>query len=250
MLWFAVVPACIAVFLILLGVEDPKGTPSRNLTVSLRRLYWMRLGDFPATTAAWWLSGRSSDSGSISEAFLVLRAQQVGFAIQWVPLVMIVMSLAYSLSAYPAGILSDRVNRRYLLAAGIVLLIMADLVLAWAGSPSIVVVGVALWGLHMGCTQGILAAMIAEVTPAELKGTAFGLFNLASGLFMLLASMIAGGLWETIRCGNCVLRRSGAFALRLGHADFACAVQRRFRNVNRSFRMIVDEFGADRSSVM
>ena len=118
------------------------------------------------------------------------------FAIQWLPLVMVVMSLAYTLSAYPAGILSDRVNRRYLLAAGIMLLIVADLVLAWAGSPSIVLVGVALWGLHMGCTQGILAAMIAEVTPPELKGTAFGLFNLASGLCMLLASLIAGGLWE------------------------------------------------------
>ena len=131
-----------------------------------------------------------------SEAFLGLRAQQVGFAIEWVPLVMIVMSLSYSISAYPAGILSDRVNRRYLLAAGIVLLILADLVLAWAGSPLSVLLGVALWGAGMGCTQGILAAMIAEVTPPELKGTAFGLFNLASGLFMLLASVIAGGLWD------------------------------------------------------
>ena len=127
----------------------------------------------------------------------ILRAGQAGFAIQWVPLAMIVMSLTYSLSAYPAGILSDRVNRRYLLAAGMVLLLVADLVLALAGSPSIVLVGVALWGLHMGCTQGILAAMIAEVTRPELKGTAFGLFNLASGLCMLLASLIAGGLWET-----------------------------------------------------
>ena len=131
-----------------------------------------------------------------SEAFLVLRAQQVGFAIEWVPLVMIVMSLAYSFSAYPAGILSDRVNRRNLLAAGILLLVLADLILAWAGSPLSVLLGVALWGLHMGCTQGILAAMIAEVTPPELKGTAFGLFNLASGLLMLLASVIAGGLWD------------------------------------------------------
>ena len=143
-----------------------------------------------------------------SEAFLVLRAQHAGFAIRWVPLVMIVMSLAYACSAYPAGILSDRVNRRYLLAAGIVLLIVADLVLARAGSPSVVLVGVALWGLHMGCTQGILAAMIAEVTPPELKGTAFGLFNLASGLFTLLASVIAGGLWETY--GPAITFRVGA----------------------------------------
>jgi MFS family permease len=194
-LWFAVVPACVTVFLILLGVEDPKGTPSGDrfrspiIPGALREFssdYWRVVAIGAIFTLA-----------RFSEAFLVLRAQQAGFAITWVPIVMIVMSLTYSLSAYPAGILSDRVSRRYLLAAGIVLLIMADLVLAWAGSPPMVVVGVALWGLHMGCTQGILAAMIAEVTPAELKGTAFGLFNLASGLFMLLASMIAGGLWET-----------------------------------------------------
>lgn len=131
-----------------------------------------------------------------SEAFLVLRAQQVGFAVTWVPLVMVVMSLVYSLSALPAGILSDRMNRRSLLAVGFLLLIFGDLVLAWAGSPLMVLLGVALWGLHMGFTQGILAAMIADVTPPELKGTAFGLFNLASGLFMLLASVIAGGLWD------------------------------------------------------
>ena len=194
-LWFAVVPGFITVFLIVFGIEDPEGMSARHRFRSPIRLNALKQfsGDYWRVVAV----GAIFTLARFSEAFLVLRAQQVGFAIEWVPLVMIVMSLAYSFSAYPAGILSDRVNRRYLLAAGILLLIMADLVLAWAGSPSMVVVGVALWGLHMGCTQGILAAMIAEVTPAELKGTAFGLFNLASGLFMLLASVIAGGVWET-----------------------------------------------------
>jgi MFS family permease len=194
-LWFAVVPACITVLLILLGVEDPKGLSSRERFRSPIRRDALRQfsGDYWRVVAI----GAIFTLARFSEAFLVLRAQQAGFAIKWVPLVMIVMSLAYAFSAYPAGILSDRVNRRHLLAAGIVLLILADLILAWAGSPSIVLVGVALWGLHMGCTQGILAAMIAEVTPPELKGTAFGLFNLASGLCMLLASLIAGWLWET-----------------------------------------------------
>ncbi len=193
-LWFAVVPASVTVFLILLGVEDPKGMSTRDGFRSPIRLDALKQfsGDYWRVVAI----GAIFTLARFSEAFLVLRAQQVGFAIKWVPLVMIVMSLAYAFSAYPAGILSDRVNRRYLLAAGIVLLVVADLVLAWAACPSIVLVGVALWGLHMGCTQGILAAMIAEVTPPELKGTAFGLFNLASGLFMLLASVIAGGLWE------------------------------------------------------
>jgi MFS family permease len=193
-LWFAVIPASITVFLIVFGIEDPEGMPARHRFRSPIRLNALKQfsGDYWRVVAV----GAIFTLARFSEAFLVLRAQQVGFAIEWVPLVMIVMSLAYSFSAYPAGILSDRVNRRYLLAAGIVLLILADLVLAWAGSPLSVLLGVALWGLHMGCTQGILAAMIAEVTPLELKGTAFGLFNFASGLFMLLASVIAGGLWD------------------------------------------------------
>jgi MFS family permease len=193
-LWFAVVPAFITVFLIVFGIEDPEGMSARH-----RFRPPIRLNALKQFSCDYWrvvAVGAIFTLARFSEAFLVLRAQHVGFAIEWVPLVMIVMSLAYSFSAYPAGILSDRVNRRNLLAAGIVLLIMADLVLAWAGSPLGVLLGVALWGLHMGCTQGILAAMIAEVTPPELKGTAFGLFNLASGLFMLLASVIAGGLWD------------------------------------------------------
>jgi MFS family permease len=193
-LWFAVVPALITVFLIVFGIEDPEGMSAHHRFRSPIRLYALKQfsGDYWRVVSV----GAIFTLARFSEAFLVLRAQQVGFAIEWVPLVMIVMSLAYSFSAYPAGILSDRVNRRYLLAAGIGLLILADLILAWAGTPLSVLLGVALWGLHMGCTQGILAAMIAEVTPLDLKGTAFGLFNLASGLSMLLASVIAGGLWD------------------------------------------------------
>jgi MFS family permease len=191
-LWVAVAPACVTVLLILFGVEDPI-PPRDDFRSPIRPDILSRFsGDFWRIVAI----GAVFTLARFSEAFLVLRAQQAGFAVEWVPLVMIVMSLAYALSAYPAGIVSDRVNRRHLLAAGIVLLIGADLILAWVDSPSIVLVGVALWGLHMGCTQGILATMISEVTPPELKGTAFGLFNLASGLFMLLASVIAGGLWE------------------------------------------------------
>ena len=191
-LWFAVVPAFITVLLIVFGIEDPKGMSARHRFRSPIRLDALKQisGDYWRVVAI----GAIFTLARFSEAFLILRAQQVGFAIQWVPLVMIVMSLAYSFSAYPAGILSDRVNRRYLLAAGIVLLILADFVLAWADSPLIVLLGVALWGLHMGCTQGILAAMIAEVTPPELKGTAFGLFNLASGLSMLLAGVSQFGV--------------------------------------------------------
>jgi MFS family permease len=160
------------------------------------------------------------------------------------------MNLAYAVSAYPAGIFSDRVNRRHLLAAGTLLLIMADLLLAWTDSPSIVLVGVALWGLHMGCTQGILAAMIAEVTPPELKGTAFGLFHLASGLFMLLASVIAGWLWETY--GPAITFYVGAAfslsALVMLILLAPCGVMRGAKG-KRSFQMTVNGSGPDRSSL-
>ena len=193
-LWFAVLPALITVLLIVFGIEDPKNESSGNGFHSPIRRDALRQfsGEY------WWIVaiGAIFTLARFSEAFLILRAQQVGFSVAWVPLVLVVMSMVYSLSAYPAGILSDRMNRRSVLATGLLLLILADLLLAAANSPVIVLLGVALWGLHMGLTQGIFAAMIADVTPPELKGTAFGLFNLASGLFMLLASAIAGGIWD------------------------------------------------------
>jgi MFS family permease len=193
-LWLAVIPAFITVLLIVFGIRETEGMSARHRFRSPIRLDALKhfSGNYWRVVAI----GAIFTLARFSEAFLILRAQQVGFAITWVPLVMVVMSLAYSFSAYPAGILSDRMNRQHLLAVGLLLLILADLVLAGAASSLIVLLGVALWGLHMGFTQGILAAMIADVTPPELKGTAFGLFNLASGLFMLLASVIAGGLWD------------------------------------------------------
>lgn len=205
-LWFAVLPAFITVLLIVGGIQEPETPPASRRFRSPIRFDALR-----QFSGEYWrvvIIGGVFTLARFSEAFLVLRAQQVGFAITWVPLVMVVMSLSYALSAYPAGRLSDRVNRRSLLAIGILILILADLVLAWAGSPLIVLFGVALWGLHMGFTQGILAAMIADVTPPQLKGTAFGLFNLASGVFVLLASLIAGWLWN--RFGAAVTFYMGA----------------------------------------
>ena len=194
-LWFAVVPAVIAVLLIVMGVDEPGGKSPAYRFRSPIRLDTLQ----SFSRDYWWVVvvGAMLTLARFSEAFLVLRAQQAGFAITWVPLVMVVMSLVYALSAYPAGVLSDRMNRKAMLIVGLVLLILADLTLAHAESILLVLIGVALWGMHMGFTQGILAAMIADVTPSEFKGTAFGLFNLVSGLFMLLASVIAGGLWES-----------------------------------------------------
>ena len=129
-----------------------------------------------------------------SEAFLLLRAQSVGLALALVPAMLVVMNVVYALSAWPAGALSDRVGRFGVLAGGFAVLIAADLVLACASNIAVVMLGAALWGLHMGLTQGILAALVADAAPADLRGTAFGMFNLVTGIATLAASVIAGAL--------------------------------------------------------
>ena len=133
-----------------------------------------------------------------SEAFLALRAVSVGFATALVPLVFVMMNIVYAASAYPWGVLSDRFDRSLMLAAGFPVLILADIVLAIAPGILVVMIGVSLWGLHMGMTQGLLAALVADAAPKDLRGTAFGFFNFASGIALLLASLIAGVLWQVI----------------------------------------------------
>ena len=147
-----------------------------------------------------------------SEAFLVLKASDTGLATAYVPLVMVVMSLVYLLSSYPAGMLSDRLGRRGLLLAGLGVLILADLVLALSGSIGAVLIGVGLWGLHMGLTQGILSSLVADTAPDDLRGTAFGMFNLMSGVAMLAGSTFAGVLWDVYGSPAAFLA-GGAFAL-------------------------------------
>ncbi|WP_271412078.1 MFS transporter [Pseudomonas sp. Q1-7] len=193
-LWFALLPALVSVALILLGVREPDAArPSRHLRSPIRLRAWR---GFPA--AYWWVVGLGAlfSLARFSEAFLVLRAQDAGLSTTWAPLVMVVMSGCYMLCAYPAGRLSDRAGPTGLLAFSLVLLIVADLLLAVADRPILLLAGVAFWGLHMGFSQGILAALVAETTPADLKGSAFGLFNLASGAALLLASLLAGWLWQ------------------------------------------------------
>jgi MFS family permease len=147
-----------------------------------------------------------------SEAFLVLRAQQGGVALALVPLVMVAMNGVYALTAWPFGKLSDSVSHRGLLAAGLVVLIAADLVLSRNTQLSTVLIGVALWGIHMGMTQGLLATLVADTAPAALRGTAFGLFNLVCGIAMLLASVLAGLIWDRVGASATFLTGAG-FAL-------------------------------------
>jgi MFS family permease len=195
-LWFAVIPATIAVALILVGVKEP--TPASSERNFRSPIHWRVLHDF--STGYWWvvIIGGVFTLARFSEAFLVLRAQQIGLSVTWVPLVMVVMALFYTLSAYPAGWLSDRISRTKLLCVGMGLLVLADLVLAQSSSVITMMLGVALWGLHMGFSQGVLASLVADKAPRELTGTAFGIFNLVSGVCMLIASVLAGWLWQNI----------------------------------------------------
>jgi len=194
--WFAVIPAVIAVLLLIFGVEEPgTGTARRNPVSPIR---WKMLRDFGG--AYWWVvaAGGVFTLARFSEAFLILRAQQLGLPDTYAPLVLVTMNVVYALAAYPMGKLADRMSHRTLLGAGLVVLILSDLVLAQAPGLAMVAVGVALWGLHMGMTQGLLATMVAGAAPAHLRGTAFGFFNLASGIAMLIASVLAGLLWDQL----------------------------------------------------
>jgi MFS family permease len=177
-----------------LAVRDP-GRPAAAAAVRapLSRAELRRLG------ASYWLIVAIATAFTLarfSEAFLLLRAQSVGLTLALVPAVMVVMNIVYAASAWPAGALSDRIGRHGLLAGGFALLVVADLVLAFGTSIAAVGIGVALWGLHMGLTQGLLAALVADAAPTELRGTAFGMFNLITGVATLAASVVAGVLWD------------------------------------------------------
>ncbi|MGR9459472.1 MFS transporter (plasmid) [Rhizobium leguminosarum] len=192
--WIAVIPAFLSVGLIVVAVKEPdRPKEQRRVRMPLHRDELRRLG-----ATYWWVVAVAAvfTLARFSEAFLILRAQSIGLSVTVIPVVLVVMSLAYSLSAYPVGVLSDRVNRTTLLAIGLVLLLGADLALAFASDIVWVGVGVVLWGLHMGFTQGLLATLIAESAPPELRGTAFGVFNLVTGIALLVASVVAGALWD------------------------------------------------------
>lgn len=196
--WVAVIPAFLCVALLVFGVQEPErpaGTPRTN-PIQRENLHRLPL-------AYWWVVGIGAvfTLARFSEAFLVLRAQQGGLPLAWVPLVLIVMNGVYALGAYPFGKLADRMDHRTLLAWGLGLLIAADVLLAWSNRGLFVWSGVLLWGLHMAMTQGLLATMVADTAPPDLRGTAFGMFNLLSGLAMLLASVLAGLLWDRLGAG-------------------------------------------------
>jgi MFS family permease len=191
--WWAALPAAVAVALLVLGVEEPQRLAKAKMTDTP-----VGLADVRHIGSAFWTIvavGIAFTMARFSEAFLILRAQDVGLSIALVPLVLVVMNLVYSVVSAPAGKLSDRIDRRLVLAVGLIALVAADFVLAQFGTILGMFVGVALWGLHMGLTQGLLAALVADTAPASLRGSAFGVFNFATGVATLAASVLAGLFW-------------------------------------------------------
>jgi MFS family permease len=203
--WIAVLPAMGAVALLMFGVKEPEngaeprrhsdaGSPPRTRLRQLPTRHDVRrLGTtFWAIVAI----GAVVTLARFSEAFLVLHASEVGLSFGLIPLTLAIMNAAYVISAYPAGRLSDRIDRVWLLTIGMIVLIAADIVLAWGESVGVVLLGVAMWGLHMGLTQGLFAALVADVAPADLRGSAFGFFNFVSGVFAIASGLLTGVLWK------------------------------------------------------
>lgn len=224
--WVAVIPGFMAVALLFLGLKEPERDRGENPTNPIGRENLGRLG------GSYWAVvgfGAVFTLARFSEAFLVLRARQGGIPVALVPLVMVAMNLVYALSAYPFGKLSDRTGHKKLLSFGLAVLIAADLVLAANDRWWAVLVGIALWGVHMGVTQGLLARMVSDTAPTDLRGTAYGFFNLVSGVAMLFASLMAGWLWDTFGASFtfyagavfCAVALAGLGMINLSNKDMA-----------------------------
>jgi MFS family permease len=193
--WVAVIPAFLAVALLVFGVQEPVGAVTKSRGNPVARANLVRLGP-----RYWWVVGLGAvfTLARFSEAFLVLRAYQGGLALALAPLVLIGMNVVYSAAAYPFGWLSDKVSHQSLLLGGIAALIVADILLASANNGPLFIIGVLIWGLHLAMTQGLLATMVADAAPTDLRGTAFGFFNLVAGVAMLIGSAAAGLLWDSL----------------------------------------------------
>ncbi|HFB54984.1 MAG TPA: MFS transporter [Hellea balneolensis] len=196
-LWFAAIPAVLCVIVLIVGVKEPVRKKTETVPVKPAKFR----ADLKKLPSAYWalvVVGGLFALARFSEAFLALHVLDNGLAIQWSPLVMILMNFVYSLSAFPIGKLADKWPRKPILALGLGFLVLSDLVLGLTTSIGMSAVGIVFWGLHMGLTQGVLSAMIADVAPKHLRGTAFGMFNLVNGIGLLFASLIAGVIWQMV----------------------------------------------------
>ena len=215
--WIACIPALITVAVLFFGVTEPPNVP--KLARTGNPFAGFHIKDYSAQF--WALVGLVLlfTLMRFSEAFLVLRAQSAGLSTAWIPMTLVVMSGTYLLTAYPAGWLSDRMSRHKLMALGCAMMLLADLLLAFGPSLTWIMTGIAVWGVHMGLTEGLIAALTADYAAKELRGTAFGVMNLARGIMALIASALAGGLWTlygpvaTFGTGAVLAVLSGVLAL-------------------------------------
>ena len=210
--WVAVIPGILSVLLLAFGISESDTCSTTKRTNPLVMANLKRLNN-----QYWWVVciGSVFTLARFSEAFLVLRAQDSSVPITYIPLIIVLMNIIYALSAYPFGHLSDHISRYKLLGYGLLMLICADIALAINGHWSVLLLGVVFWGLHMGLTQGILAALVADVAPQDLRGTAFGFFNLASGIALFAASIIAGWLWDSVGVSATFLMGAGFCSITL-----------------------------------
>jgi MFS family permease len=192
-LWIATVPAFIALAVLAFGVKEPKAHHHEAAKDKIK------FSDIRNIGGAYWqliIIASIFTFAKFSDAFLILKANDIGLPITFVPLIIVLMNVIYALVAYPAGLLSDKINKKTVLLIGIIFLIISDLVMAFSGSVLVLMIGVTFWGLHMAFTQGTFAAMVADAAPARLRGTAYGVFNFICGIAMLFSSVIAGMLWD------------------------------------------------------
>jgi MFS family permease len=229
--WIAVIPAFLSFALILFAVREPERPKRlRKVEAPFSVAELKRLG-----SAYWWVVGVATvfSLARFSEAFLLLRAQALGLPIFLVPMVLVAMNVVYALAAYPVGVLSDRSNRMTVLLFGFALLITADVILGFATGLIGVALGVILWGLHMGFTQGLLATLVADTAPPELRGTSYGIFNLLGGIALLFASILAGALWDILGPKGTFL--AGAALTTLALAGLAM-IQRRAPHIGHMYK--------------
>ncbi len=230
--WIAFVPGLLAVLILCVWVKEPTAGDKKRFVFPFARHNLARLG------SAYWLVvllGAVFTLARFSEAFLLLRAEDLGLRVALIPLVLVVMNIVYSLSAYPLGKLSDHVGRKGLMAAGLLVLIVSDLLLAWAGNIWWVYAGAGLWGLHLGLTQGLLSALVADSATPELRGTAFGIFGLVSGIAILCASLLAGGLWQ--RYGAAMAFYGGATLALIALIGFLCTMSNSPEHLKQKTRL-------------
>jgi MFS family permease len=191
--WIATIPAVIALVLIIFAVRE------KNREFLQAPTYPLSLENFKKLGSGYWLVvlvGALLGLARFSDAFLILRAFDIGIPMSFVPLIMVLMNVVYAATAYPFGKLSDRIGHSKILMFGMVILFSADICLAVGTHLTSVLSGVALWGLHMGLTQGILSSLVAAAAPVDLRGTAYGVYNFVLGIALLVASALAGFIWD------------------------------------------------------